>query len=100
MCSAPADIFVWNVSPKCSVDHIIDDLKASDIHITRNDVTKMTKSPPANSNSRPPLDSYRITIQPEDFQKAMHPEVWPERVRVRQWYYRRNPHRDNSSSNL
>ena len=98
MCSAPADIFIWNVNPKCSVDNIIDDLKASNIHVTKNDITRMTRSLPADSNSRPPLDSYRITIQPEDYQKAMNPDVWPERVNVRPWLYKRSPHRDNSNS--
>ena len=70
MRSAPADIFIYNVNPKCTVENIVDDLKASNICVAKSDVIRMSKSAPADS--RPLLDSYRITLQAEDFQKALH----------------------------
>ena len=39
--------------------------------------------------------TYRIAIRPEDYEKALKPEVWPYRVGVRPFRQRRRPQQES-----
>ena len=83
MKSPPADIFVWGVHPETTLDDIVSDLAASDIKIETKDIQKKSK-PDAN------MTSYKISIPASDLQKALEPDIWPLRVKVREYIYYSN----------
>ena len=76
----PADIFVWGLHPETTVNDIVNDLAASDIHIDAKDVEKKSKE-------NAPRNSYRVSIPAPDLQKALDPGIWPMRVKVREYIY-------------
>ena len=85
MKSPPADIFIYGVHKDTTEADIVNDLKDSDIIIEEKDIIK--KSRPEAS-----LDSYKISVKAEDLQKALNPDIWPLRVKVREFiYYARKP---------
>ena len=93
MKSPPADIFVWGVHPDTTLEDIVNDLAESDIKIETKDVLK-------KSRDDAPLNSYRISVQASDLQKALNPEIWPLRVKVREYIYyakRATQHRQNGA---
>ena len=80
MKSPPADIFVWGVHRETTPEDIVNDLATSGIIITANDIQKKSKNEAT-------LCSYKISIPAADFQKALNPEIWPLRVKVREYFY-------------
>ena len=87
MRSPPADIFVWGVHPDTTLDDIVNDLAASGIKIATTDILKKSKDEAY-------LCSYKISIPADDLKKALNPEIWPLRVKVREFiHYKRNPQR-------
>ena len=88
MKAAPADIFVWGIHPDISVNDIVEDLKTSDIDIKPEDIVCKTRvSDEQKQQGHLPLDCYKITVKSEDLEKVMKSEVWPARVKVRQWIH-------------
>ena len=77
MKTAPADIFVYGVHKSTEIQDIVDDLAYSDIIVQPEDVVKKTREPSS-------LDCYRISVKASDLTKALHPDVWPLKVRVRE----------------
>ena len=89
MRSPPADIFVWGVHPQTTLEDIVNDLADSDIKIETKDILKKSKD-------EAPLNSYKISVQASDLQKALNPEIWPLRVKVREYiYYPSKPRQQN-----
>ena len=87
MKTAPADIFIWGVHPSTTPEDIVEDLGYSGIVVTVGDIEKKTRQ----DEERPAgLDSYKITVKAEDLSKALSPDVWPLRVRCRQWVHYSN----------
>ena len=85
MRSPPADIFVWGVHPDTTLEDIVNDLAESDIKIETKDIKKMSKDDAS-------LNSYKIGVPASDLQKALNPEIWPRRVKVREYiYYSKKP---------
>ena len=77
MKSPPGDVFIYGVHPDTAIEDIINDLKESDIIVEEKDVQKK---------------SYKISVKAEDLQKALNPDIWPMRVKVREYiYYARKP---------
>ena len=100
MKAAPVSIFVWGVDPDISIDDIREDLAASDINVSQDDIEKKTRTSEIQHEGRRPLDCYKITLKAEDLDAAMAPDVWPARVRVRQWINypsKRPPAKDDSN---
>ena len=63
----------------------MNDLAASDIHIEVKDIEK-------KSREEAFLVSYKINIPADKLEKALNPEIWPLRVKVREFiYYKRKP---------
>ena len=90
MRSPPADIFVWGVHPETTLEDIVNDLAESDIKIETKDILKKSKDDA-------PLNSYKISVPAADLQKALNPEIWPMRVKVREYiYYSNRPKQSNS----
>ena len=78
-------------SPQTTLEDIVNDLGASDIVIDTKDIEK-------KSREGSYLLSYRISIPAKDLAKALNPEIWPIRVRVREFiHYRRNTQGRNSN---
>ena len=89
MKSPPADIFVWGVHPDTTLEDIVNDLAESDIKIETKDVLKKSKDDAS-------LNSYKISVPASDLQKALNPDIWPLRVKVREYiYYSRKPKQQN-----
>ena len=87
MKSPPADIFIWGVHPSTTPEDIVEDLAYSDIKIQVSDIEKKTRQ----DGERPSgLDSYKISIKAEDLTKALSADVWPLRIRVREWVHYSN----------
>ena len=85
MKSPPAAIFVWGVHPETTTEDIVNDLAASDIFIEVKDIEK-------KSRDEAFLVSYKINIPADKLLKALDPEIWPLRVKVREFiYYKRKP---------
>ena len=85
MRSPPAAIFVWGVHPETTIDDIVNDLAESDIKVDVKDVEKKSKDEAY-------LVSYKINIHSDDLEKALNPEIWPIRVKVREYiHYKRKP---------
>ena len=85
MKSPPGDIFIYGVHPDTTEEDIVNDLKESDITIELKDIVKKSK-PEAG------LNSYKISVKSEDLQKALNPNIWPIRVKVREYiYYSKRP---------
>ena len=80
MKSPPADIFVWGVHPETTIEDIINDLAASDLNIRETDIVK-------KSNKDAYLCSYKISVPAQDLQKALDPNIWPLRVKVREFIH-------------
>ena len=80
MKTAPADIFIYGVDKSTVVQDIIEDLAFSDIVVKAENVVKKTRE---NAS----VDSYKISIKAEDLQKALNPDIWPMRVKVREWIH-------------
>ena len=82
-----------SVHPDTALEDIVNDLAESDIKIETKDVLK-------KSRDDAPLNSYRISVQASDLQKALNPEIWPLRVKVREYIYyakRATQHRQNGA---
>ena len=77
---APVDIFVYGVHKDTSYEDIVEELKYSDIDIDKEDIEEKTRE---GSN----VKSYKISIKAEFLEKALKPETWPLRVKVREWVY-------------
>ena len=92
MKSPPADIFVWGVHPETTPDDIVNDLASSGIIITANDIHKKSKDEAT-------LNSYKISIPAADFKKALSPEIWPLRVKVREYFYNSRKPKQQQSNN-
>ena len=80
MRSPPADIFVWGVHPETTKEDIVNDLAESGIVISTNDILKKSKEGAA-------LNSYKISVPAADLQRALAPDIWPLRVKVREYVY-------------
>ena len=83
MRSPPADIFVWGVHPDTTLEDIVNDLADSDIKIETKDIL-------VKSKTEATLKSYKISVPAADLQKALSPEIWPMRVKVREYIYYSN----------
>ena len=94
MKSPPADIFVWGVHCDTTEADIVSDLASSDINIQLKDVQLKSKE---TANFR----SFKVSVPAEDLEKALDPNIWPLRVKVREWVYysNRNKNRDKDQSN-
>ena len=91
MRSPPADIFVWGVHPETTIDDIVNDLAESDIRIQSTDIEKKSKD-------GTPLNSYRISVPAADLQKALDPQIWALRVKVREYIYYPRKRQQNDKS--
>ena len=80
MKSPPVDIFVYGVPKDTSKQDIIEDLADSDIIISDSDITLMSKGTPA-------VVSYKISVKAGDLDKALCTDVWPLRVKVREFIH-------------
>ena len=80
MRSPPADIFVWGVHRDTTLDDIVNDLAESGINIDQKDIQRKSKDDSA-------VHSYRISVPAADLEKALMPEIWPLRVKVREYIY-------------
>ena len=91
MRSPPADIFVWGIHCKTTVQEIIADLADSGVIIQEKDVKKKSKAEAF-------LSSYKISVRAEHLQTALDPSVWPLRVKVREYIYysKKNPRQENN----
>ena len=58
----------------------IEELRYSDITIAKDDIEEKTRE---GAN----VKSYKIAIKAEYLEKALKPETWPLRVKVREWVY-------------
>ena len=77
---ATVDIFIYGCHKDTVPDDIVDELKFSDIDITKDDIEEKTRE---HSN----VKSFKIAIKAEYLEKALKPETWPMRVKVREWVY-------------
>ena len=95
MKSPPADIFVWGLHPETLPEDIVKDLGDSGINIEAKDVLKKSKDGAA-------LLSFKVSVRAEDLQKALDPQIWPLRVKVREYVYypKKKPNENASSSQL
>ena len=85
MKSPPAAIFVWGVHPETTTEDIVNDLAASDIHIEAKDIEK-------KSREEAFLMSYKINVPGDQLTKALNPDIWPLRVKVREFiHYKKKP---------
>ena len=80
MKSPSADIFIYGVHRETTEEDISNDLRESDIIVDVKDIVKKSK-PEAG------LNSFKISIKAEDLKKALNPEIWPMRVKVREYIY-------------
>lgn len=96
MKSPPVDIFVSGVPRDTKKEDIIADLGDSDIKITDTDIVLMSKGTPA-------VVSFKISVKAEDLDKTLNPNVWPMRVKVREFIhykyrYKRQDLRNSSTA--
>ena len=77
---APVDIFIYGCHKDTSPEDIVEELKFSDIVVTKDDIEEKTRE---HSN----VKSFKIAIKAEYLEKALKPETWPMRVKVREWVY-------------
>ena len=77
---APVDIFVYGVHKATTPEDIVEELQYSDIIIAKEDIEEKTRE---GAN----VKSYKIAIKAEYLEKALKPETWPLRVKVREWIY-------------
>ena len=70
----------WGVHPETTPDDIVSDLAVSGINITTNDIMKKSRENAA-------LNSYKISVPAADLQQALSPDIWPLRVKVREYVY-------------
>ena len=77
---APVDIFVYGVHKDTTFEDIIEELKYSDIDISKDDIVEKTRE-------RSSVKSFKLSIRAEFLEKALKPETWPLRVKVREWVY-------------
>ena len=77
---APVDIFVYGVHKETTVEDIVEELEYSDIAIAKEDIEEKTRE---GSN----VKSFKIAIKAEFLEKALKPEMWPLRAKVREWVY-------------
>ena len=77
---APVDIFVYGAHKETTAEDIVVELKCSDIVISKEDIVEKTRE---NSN----VKSFKISVKAEYLEKALKPETWPLRVKVREWVY-------------
>ena len=88
--SPPADIFVWGVHPETTLEDIENDLAESDIKIETKDILKKSKTDAT-------LNSYQVSVPAAEIQKALNPDIWPLRVKVREYiYYSKKPRQNNA----
>ena len=78
MKSPPVDIFVYGVPKDTNKADIVEDLGDSDIFISDSDIILMSKRCPS-------VVSYKISVKADDLEKALNPDVWPLRVKVREF---------------
>ena len=84
-------IFVWGVHPSTTIDDIVNDLADSGINIAPTDIEKKSKA-------EAHLCSYRISVAVKDLEKALSPDIWPLRVRVREYVHYSNKNRQPNST--
>ena len=77
---APVDIFVYGAHKETTAEDIVEELRFSDIVISKEDIVEKTRE---NSN----VKSFKISVKAEYLEKALKPETWPMRVKVREWVY-------------
>ena len=77
---APVDIFVYGAHKETAAEDIVEELKFSDIVIAKEDIQEKTRE---NSS----VKSFKISVKAEYLEKALKPETWPMRVKVREWVY-------------
>ena len=89
MKSPPVDIFVYGVPRDTNKSDIKEDLGDSDIVVSEEDISLLSAGTPA-------VVSYNISVKAQDLAKALNPNVWPLRVKVREFiHYRvKNKHVD------
>ena len=81
---------MWGIHPETTLEDIANDLAASDIKIETKDIQKKSKEDA-------PLNSYKISVPAADLQKALNPEIWPLRVKVREYIYYAKKRQPNPS---
>ena len=77
---APVDIFVYGAHKDTTIDDIVEELKFSDILVNKENIVEKTRE---GSN----VKSFKISVKAEYLEKALRPETWPLRVKVREWVY-------------
>ena len=80
--------------PETTADDIVKDLAESNIIIGEKDVVKKSKEGSA-------LLSFKVSVRAEDLQLALNPQIWPLRVKVREYiYYPKKKSPDTSSNQV
>ena len=90
--AADVNLVASGVSKDASPDQLRDFIIAKGVQVT--DVELLTKFNKEEAISY----TYRISIKPEDYEKALNPDVWPHRVGVRLFKNKRPQAQQNSWS--
>ena len=88
--SADVNLVASGVSKDATKEQLKDFIMSKGIKVT--DIELLTNFHKEESRSY----TYRIAIKPEDYEKALNPEVWPYRVGVRPFKQKRNQYQQNS----
>ena len=83
---------MWGVHRETSIEDIVNDLAESNIKIESTDIQRKSKDDSA-------VHSYKISVPAADLEKALCPDIWPMRVKVREYvYYPRKKVEDNKEN--
>ena len=82
ICSADVNLVASGVSKDATMEQFKDFIVSKGIKVT--DIELLT-----NFKEEARSFTYRVSIRPEDYEKALNPEVWPYRVGVRPYRQRR-----------
>ena len=88
ICSADVNLVASGVSKDATMEQFKDFITSKGINVT--DIELLT-----NFKEEARSYTYRIAIRPEDYEKALKPEVWPYRVGVRPFRQRRRPQQES-----
>ena len=89
--AAPVDLFVYNVNSDVSENEIVDHMKATKgLHIAN---CSQASHPEARTKS------FKITVNASDYDKAMHSDTWPYRVRVRPFKHFKHKRQEGGTFN-
>ena len=97
MKSPPVYIFCeWCPNWDTEKEYILADLVDSDIKISETEIVLTSKGTPA-------VVSFKISVKAEDLDKTLNPNVWPMRVKVREFIhykyrYKRQDLRNSSTA--